>query len=161
MPFRIRPLCFCQIDKYFSQGDLHTEEQLNKSIPSWSKLCSKQIPGVPMHLKISVLGRSHEQQVNGNCLVKIMQHKLLLYDGLMLPCPLSQILGWLWFSFWVMYPSKEHIILHVLTDTQSSWHQASNNLLLGFSFVASQMQSDSWRANGKSGSIFHCKSLPR
>lgn len=48
-----------------------------------------------MHLKISVLGRSHKQQANGNCIVKIMQHKPSLHEGLMLPCTLSQILDWL------------------------------------------------------------------
>lgn len=51
-----------------------------------------------MHLKICVLGRSHKRQENGNCLVEVMQHKLLLHNGLMLPYPLTsytQILGWL------------------------------------------------------------------
>lgn len=85
-----------------------------------------------MHLKISVLGRSHKQQENGNCLVEIMQHKLLLHDGLMLPYPLTSYtvsdprLALIFILSYVSRPSKSHLILHVLTDMQSNYHQATN-----------------------------------
>lgn len=86
-----------------------------------------------MHLKISVLGRSHKQQANGNCIVKIMQHKPSLHEGLMLPCTLSQILDWLWFSFWVMYPDHQKNISSYMTKL--TYNPASTTLKINLFLV--------------------------
>lgn len=122
-----------------------------------------------MYLKISVLSRSHKQQANGKYSIKIgcTDFCYVMDNRLTLPCPLtSYIVSDLYFSPVLNLNYVSRLPKKTSHPACLSWHAnqwAPSYKLpssLALSLPTSQMQTDSWRTDGKTESVSQCERFP-